>query len=472
MPNLFSNLRECTGFSHMIISTFVKTSFALKPISSRLPIGVETIYNPLSILFISTIFIFLLSCAPVNNTSKKILLENIPENTLKKNEEKKQIKEETASTKATKKTISSIDQIILNNVEIILPKEKNKIITKNLINSFELSIYKKKINNLQLNINNYYDVADLNKILSSKAIPGKIFLGTLDSEATKTVKKHCNSGILFFSLASDRSLAGDCVYLINFFPEDDLRALFNYFPENSRIALLYPQNFYGYNINKIIDPIALNSNSIIINRASYLEDLTNARDAIKELSKFELRKYELERQKKILINKGDEESIKILNKIKKFETLGDVDFTHLLLPDYGIRLLEIAPLLPFYDVDPNKVQFVGTGVWDDSVFFDEPALQGSIFSGIEEKNRRKFFDDYQNIYKEKPIRTATIPFDLVGIISYIINNKMNIGEAYDFLDNSNFKFEGIDGEFFFNKNIITRKLGILKIKNGSAEKLN
>ena len=49
---------------------------------------------------------------------------------------------------------------------------------------------------------------------------------------------------------------------------------------------------------------------------------------------------------------------------------------------------------------------------------------------------------------------------------------MNIGEAYDFLDNSNFKFEGIDGEFFFNKNIITRKLGILKIKNSSAEKLN
>ena len=47
------------------------------------------------------------------------------------------------------------------------------------------------------------------------------------------------------------------------------------------------------------------------------------------------------------------------------------------------------------DIDPNKVQFVGTGVWDDKVFFDEPALQGAIFSGIEEKNRQDFFEDYK-----------------------------------------------------------------------------
>ena len=89
------------------------------------------------------------------------------------------------------------------------------------------------------------------------------------------------------------------MYLINFFPEDDLIALFNHFPEGSRIALLFPENAYGYYINYIIDPIAVESSSLIVNRASYKEDLTNAREAIKELSKYELRKYELERQKKI-----------------------------------------------------------------------------------------------------------------------------------------------------------------------------
>ena len=70
-------------------------------------------------------------------------------------------------------------------------------------------------------------------------------------------------------------MASDCVYLINFFPEDDLRALFNYFDSNDRIALIYPENNYGNYINDIIDIISTNSNSIIVNKASYLEDISN-----------------------------------------------------------------------------------------------------------------------------------------------------------------------------------------------------
>ena len=242
--------------------------------------------------------------------------------------------------------------------------------------------------------------------------------------------------------------------------------------KNSKIALLYPENNYGYNINKIIDPIASSSKSLIINRSSYKEDLSNARESIKELGKYELRRFELERQKTILKTKTDEISKDALKKIQRFETLGDVDFTHLILPDYSVRLLEIAPLLPFYDVDPNKVQFVGTGVWDDKIFFDEPALQGSIFSGIEEEKRLDFFRDYLYVYKEKPIRTSTIPYDIVGIISYIINKKMSLKDAYIFLNNNKIKFDGIDGRFFFKNNIISRDLDILQINQGSTKKLN
>ena len=341
-----------------------------------------------------------------------------------------------------------------------------------MLNSFELSLYKKKIQNINLNVNRYSNLEDLKLILEKKTTPGKIFVGTLNLEASKLVKSYCHKGILFFSFAPDKSIANECTYLINFFPEDDLRALFKFFPAESKIALLYPENNYGYNINKIIDPIASKSKSLIINRASYKEDLTNARDAIKELGKYELRKYELKRQKKILENKNDEISKSALKKILKFETVGNVDFTHLILPDYGIRLLEIAPLLPFYDVDPNKVRFVGTGVWDDSLFFDEPSLQGSIFSGIEKSNREDFFNDYEYIYKLKPMRTGTIPYDLIAIISHMVNKSITLGGAYNLLNSSNTKFDGIDGKFFFYENIIYRELDILEIKSGQAKKLN
>ena len=478
MPNLFSSLRECLGFSQIIRSTVFKISSALTLKSLRLPIGVEIIYKPFSKFFIITIFIFIVSCAPVNNTSKNIFVKNYPKETKETKENSKESAIQNADSEEILKTkkkinIENVGSVnISNQVEILLPNLHSSKITKNLINALELAVYKNEINNVQLNINKYGDLKDLDFRMSKIAKPGKIFVGTLNSKEAKVVKNYCSKEILFFSFAGDKDLAGGCVYLINFFPEDDLIALFNYFPTDSKIALLYPENFYGYQINSIIDDIAKKSKSLIINRASYKEDLTNARLAIKELGKFEFRKHELERQKIILKNKDDIVSKNALKKIKKFETLGEVDFTHIILPDYGIRLLEIAPLLPFYDVDPNKVQFVGTGVWDDRIFFNEPSLQNAIFSGIEFKKRRKFFEDYLYIYSEKPLRISTIPYDLVGILSYLLSKKFSLNEAYDFMNNNKIKFDGIDGKFYFENNLIVRELDILQINNGSTKKLN
>ena len=371
-----------------------------------------------------------------------------------------------------KKLIKASEKSIFNEMEILLPKFLDDNISRNLINSFELSIYKKEINNIQLNINKYHSLGELKKLLDEKATSGKVFIGTFDSESTKLIKKYCNKGILLFSFTVDKNLSGECVFLINFFPRDDLESIFNHFPDGSKIALLYPENFYGFHINEIIDDVASKSKSIIVARASYKEDLSDAREAIKQLGKYELRKKELERQKEILKNKNDEISKKALKKIEKFETAGNVDFTHLILPDYSIRLLEIAPLLPFYDIDPQKVQFVGTGVWDDRAFFTEPTLQGAIFSGIEEVHRDEFFSNYTYVYKEKPLRTATIPYDLVGVLSYLVNENFTIQDTLIFLNNGKIKFDGIDGKFFFLNNVISRELDILEIQNGSVKKLN
>ncbi len=450
------------------MSTVSKTNFALELKSAKFPIGVETIYKPISKLFISLICISIISCAPVNNSTNSSLIKQFPD-LVKEKKEKKPIPKKKIT---EKKLIKTSQESIFNEMEILLPEFIDENISKNLINSFELSIYKKEINNIQLNINKYYNLGELEKILEKKATPGKIFIGTFDSNSTKLIKNYCNKGILLFSFTVDESLSGDCVFLINFFPKDDLESIFEYFPDGSKIALLYPENFYGFHINEIIDSVASKSKSIIVARASYNEDLSDARDAIKQLGKYELRKKELERQKDLLKNKNDEISKKALKKIEKFETAGNVDFTHLILPDYSIRLLEIAPLLPFYDIDPQKVQFVGTGVWDDKAFFTEPTLQGAIFSGIEETNRDEFVLDYTQIYNERPLRTATIPYDLVGVLSYLVNENFNIQETSNFLNNGKIKFDGIDGKFFFLNNVVSRELNILEIQNGNVKKLN
>ena len=77
--------------------------------------------------------------------------------------------------------------------------------------------------------------------------------------------------------------------------------------------------------------------------------------------------------------------------------------------------------------------------------------------------------NYYLNYKEEPTRTITIPHDIIGILAYIINNKLNLGEVYKLLNSEFTTFDGIDGKFSFRKNIISRELNILKILNGKAD---
>ena len=95
------------------------------------------------------------------------------------------------------------DKKTISEIEIILPSDNNQKITKNFINALELSIFKKNIKNLSLNINTYSDKQNLHKILDKKIKPGKIFICPLTSNDTKDINNFCSSGVIFFSFVSD-----------------------------------------------------------------------------------------------------------------------------------------------------------------------------------------------------------------------------------------------------------------------------
>ena len=414
----------------------------------------------------------LASCAPVNNITKDKTSTSetgpLSENKTKLNLQKEKEKL-TENNLEKNKPFVFPDKSLQSNITIILSKRDNPEIVNQFINIIELAVYEKKIQNISFSIKLYENTNQLDDFLTKQDLAGKIFIGPLNSSDSNLLYKFCSKGAFFFSFSSNTDLAKDCVFLINFFPENELTTIFNFFPDNSKVALLYPENEYGFGINSIIDEVADQSSSIIINRASYNTDLTNAPQAIKELGKYELRKYELNRQKKILANKKDVESKRRLIKLEKFQTTKDFDFTHIIIADYGLRLLQVAPLLPYYDIDPNIVRFVGTGAWDDDVFYDEPSLSGSIYPGIEFNKRQKLNNDYENLYEERLLRISTLPYDLVGLLDYLINNKYTTIEANKTLQNSNIRFAGVDGNFYFSNNRIERDLQILQINNGEAK---
>ena len=456
MSNFDSSLRECFGFSHIIISDSASVFIALELISPRFPIGVETMYKPFFIKTSLIVFILLASCAPVNNIANNqnnktetIDIITSTETPLESNTEQQSVKLEEKNLEK-KPSFMMRDEILQNDITIILSKKDRAEIVNQFINIIELAVYQKKIQNISFSIKIYENRNELNDFLTNQNLAGKVFIGPLNSLDSETLHQFCSKGAVLFSFSSTTKLAKNCVFLINFFPENELKTIFNFFPNNSKVALLYPENEYGFGINSIIDNIAYQSNSIIINRASYNKDLTNAPEAIKELGQYDLRRYELNRQKKILATKKDK------------------DFTHIIIADYGLRLLQVAPLLPYYDIDPNVVTFVGTGAWDDEVFYDEPSLSGSIYPGIELIKRQQLNDDYLNLYEERLLRISTLPYDLVGLVDYVINNDYTTLTLFEILQDTNIRFVGVDGNFYFSNNRIERDLQVLRIKDGQA----
>ncbi len=442
--------------------------------SSKFPIGVATIDKPLIILFIFYIFtfIFLISCTPAN------LSKQVPKNTLEK-----KITKITDTTKNKNKVIQKQNKKVKENepstnIEIdstviaLFSNDDDPITIKQFLNTFELGIHNLSAKNINIQIELFESDDGLKNIIKNNLLPGRIFIGPIQTKHVKILNNYCNHKVLFFSFSSNSSLAKDCVYLLNFFPRNELTQLLLYLNDDDKVALLFPENEYGYLINSFIDDIIFESPAILVNRSSYKDDLSNVRDSIKELGKYELRKYELNRQKKILSSNKDEKSKKRLKKLERFKTTSDYDFTHILIADYGLNLLQVAPLLPYYDIDPNIVQFMGTGVIDDKTFFYEPSLQGAIFPGVSETRRINIIKSYMDIYDEEFLRISTLPYDLIGLINFIYTKEYTLAEVIKLLNNPNKKFDGIDGNFYFKKNMIERDLDILKISNGSSFVIN
>ena len=415
-------------------------------------------------------FIFIISCTSVNLSKQdpKIFQENIPPKKKIVDKSKNNIVEKTEY----QEEITLNNTKLLDTVVVLFAKDDDLKLTNQFLNTYELGIYNLGVKNVDLKIEYFENDKDLKNIIENNLSKGRIFLGPIQSKYTKDLNHYCKNDVIFFSFSSNSTLANDCIYLLNFFPKNELTQLLLYLNQDAKVALLYPENEYGYLINNFIDDLIFESPAILVNRSSYRDDLSNVRESIKELGKYELRKYELNRQKQILSNKTDEKSKQRLKKLERFKTTSDYDFTHVLIADYGLNLLQVAPLLPFYDIDPNIVQFMGTGVIDDKSFFYEPSLQGAIFPGVPEISRKNLITEYLQIYEEEFLRVSTLPYDLIGLLNFIYSKQLRFDEVIMLLNNPNTKFEGIDGNFNFKNNIIERDLDILRIRNGDAIKIN
>ena len=131
----------------------------------------------------------------------------------------------------------------------------------------------------------------------------------------------------------------------------------------------------------------------------------------------------------------------------------------------GDRLRTVAGLLALNDVVPPDYQFLGMSNWNDPSLRSENVLRGGWFAAPEPAVSARFAGRYEQNFKAKPDRFASMAYDAIALAAALAKNarpKRNPFTRRALTDPSGFL--GADGIFRFGENgLIERGLAVLEV---------
>ena len=257
------------------------------------------------------------------------------------------------------------------------------------------------------------------------------------------------AGIKVLSFSNSSEVAGNGMFILGFLPSQQVEAIMDHAAGlgHSRFAVLAPDNPYGTAVVEALDQSAAAHNVFVTKVTRYAPGATDLSADIKRLAAFDERRAALLAQRAELALRDDEISRKALKRLERLDTIGDVDFDAILLPEGGQTLRTLASLLSFYDVDQPTVRLLGIRAWDE--FHDlgtEPALVGAWFAAPPLAERSMFEKWYLETYDHRPPRLASIAYDATALAAVLAGQTDAPDFSIETLTNKD-GFLGLDGVF-------------------------
>jgi ABC-type branched-subunit amino acid transport system substrate-binding protein len=276
-----------------------------------------------------------------------------------------------------------------------------------------------------------------------------VILGPLFSRSVKAVipaAKAANVPVIAFS--NDNSIAGNGAYTLGFLPSEQVRRVIQYAYSRgiTRFGALAPNNAYGVRVVEALQKTTLALGATVTRSQFYDPNADDFTSTVREFADYDARRKGLLEQRKTLEAQDDEISKRALGRLKNLQTLGDLPFEALFVADGGKRLLSVAALLPFFDIDPGTIRMLGTGQWDEPGIGKEPALIGGWYAAPPPSARIDFDKQYLETYGTRPPRLVTMAYDATALIAVLARQEGGPMFTEEALTNPN-GFLGRDGVF-------------------------
>lgn len=258
----------------------------------------------------------------------------------------------------------------------------------------------------------------------------EIILGPLFAQSVQAVGQVARTrGVPVIAFSTDTSAAARGVNLLSFLPESDVNRIVNYaFASGKKsFAALVQDNAYGSVVEAAFKEAVARRGGRVVALERYEFDQTRMQAPIKTIA----------------------------------QAAGQVDA--ILIADGPDAAPLVAQTLIANGVNPKRVQFLGTGLWDDQRVFSDTALSGGWFPAPDSAGFQNFSNRYRQKYGQDPVRTATLSYDATALVAALVKTQGGQRFSPEVLTSGS-GFAGIDGVFRFRQDGTNeRGLAVLRV---------
>ncbi|MEX0300768.1 MAG: penicillin-binding protein activator [Kordiimonas sp.] len=310
--------------------------------------------------------------------------------------------------------------------------------------------------------------------LRAREVGASVVLGPLLAANVRVAGETlAGSGIPIVGFSNDSSVAAVGRFIMGFMPELEVKRVVDYAISLglTEHAALVPDGRYGNRVREAFGDAVSTAGATIAAIENYPPDAEAVFEPVKRLSNYDSRRKEMRDEIRFLRSLNDDVTDEIANELSKSEVLEEVSYDAVLVPEGGELLKTLGPLLPFYEIDPNKIKLLGTGLWNDNSLLREPPLQGAFFAAPDPVEPNKFLDRYAEMFGARPPRISTLAYDAMSLVAALAREEAPQNESGESLSRfsndillSDIGFSGLDGLFrFLPDGTVERSLAVLEV---------
>jgi len=274
----------------------------------------------------------------------------------------------------------------------------------------------------------------------------KLILGPVFAAEVSAVRARVGGKVNVIAFSNDAAVAGNGVYLLSFSLKQQVDNVIGYAARNGRkrIGIIAPANDYGNQVTALAKEVAGKNGAEVTRTGTYKPDTMEVTDDIKAFA-----------------------GATGVDRKGRVGRSAPLDFDAVLIADGGTKLRMVASLLAYYDVDPDKVRYLGTGRWDDRALRRELSLRGGWYAAPDPAQFERFATKYKGAHGDEPPRIATLAYDAVALAATIAKQPDGIDYGSQRLTDPS-GFAGVDGIFRFTPDGLSER-GLAVVEIGRDE---